>query len=245
VLHHTANPDASWAPLSADPRTKWDRAEAGLSAEQVYAKRRTRLDSIMAYYRDQLGWAKGPHLFIDDLYIWLFTPMRDVGVHAAQGNSYRDSGGKLHYAIGIEVVGYYEKTTWPTAVAQNVATAVALLKDRLGTFDYVDGPWAGKISAHRHYNKPACPGARITPSYYMPILKAAWRDLHSPPPAPVSQWRTRYRAAVFEQQAGRGPVWGSLEPGALISADKDDYPEGTIHDAAGRGFLNKDDLERV
>lgn len=175
VLHHTAIPSASWAryPTGA----VWDTNEQGLTEPQIYAKRTRQLDSMMRYYRDAKGWSAGPHLFIDEKWIWLFTPMYDVGIHAAQGNSYRDSSRKLHYSIGIEVIGYYEKVVWPAAVAANVADAIAYLKRRLGTFDYLDGPWKGKIGSHRMYNKPSCPGGKIVPSYYMPLLKQAWEDL--------------------------------------------------------------------
>lgn len=172
VLHHTAVPSASWARYPSG--AVWDDGEEKMSEAQIYAKRLHQLDNIMRYYRDQLEWTAGPHLFIDERWIWLFTPMYDVGIHAAQGNSYRDSAGKLHYSIGIEVVGYYEKVTWPLRVAANVAGAVAVLAKQLQTFGFVDKPWAGGIGSHRMYNKPSCPGAAIVPSYYMPILQRAW-----------------------------------------------------------------------
>lgn len=175
VLHHTAVPSASWARYPSG--AVWDAGEAGMDEQQIYHKRLNQLNSLMRYYRDSKGWSAGPHLFVDERYIWLFTPMYDVGIHAAQGNSYRDSGHKLHYSIGIEVVGYYEKVVWPTPVAANVAVAVATLARQLRTFGYIDKPWAGGISSHRNYNKPSCPGAKIVPSYYMPILKRAWDAL--------------------------------------------------------------------
>ena len=171
VLHHTAIPStlAARYPTGA----VWDTNEAGLSTQAIYNKRQRQLDNLMRYYRDTKAWPAGPHLFIDERWIWLFTPMYDVGVHAAQGNSYRDSRRKLHYSLGIEVIGYYERVAWPAAVARNVSGAVAALVKRLHTFGYIDKPWAGGIGSHRMYNKPQCPGAKIVPSYYMPILKAA------------------------------------------------------------------------
>lgn len=175
VLHHTAVPSASWARYPSG--AVWDANEAGLTLEQIKAKRVRQLDSVMRYYRDTLGWNAGPHLWIDDRWVYLMTPMYTVGIHAAQGNSYRDASRRLHYSIGIEVVGYYEKVAWPTPVARNVGQAVALLARRLRTFGYIDKPWAGGISSHRNYNKPSCPGAKIVPSYYMPILRAAWGKL--------------------------------------------------------------------
>jgi hypothetical protein len=168
ILHHTAIPSTLAARYPSG--AVWDAGEAGMRESGIYDKRKRQLDALMRYYRDAKGWPAGPHLFIDEKWIWLFTPMYDVGVHAAQGNSYRDSSRKLHYSIGIEVVGYYEKVHWTPAVAANVRGAVRALHDRLKTFQYIDKPWAGGISSHRDYNKPACPGAAIVPSYYMPIL---------------------------------------------------------------------------
>jgi hypothetical protein len=72
---------------------------------------------------------------------------------------------------------YYEKVAWSAPVANNVAQAVAILARRLRSFGYVDKPWAGGIGSHRMYNKPQCPGAKIVPSYYMPILRRAWDQL--------------------------------------------------------------------
>ncbi len=106
----------------------WDANEAGLSDAQIKVKRKGQFDFIMRYYRDTLGWPAGPHLFIDERWIWLFSPMAVVGVHAAAGNSYRDNARALHYSIGIEVIGYYESVVWPEAVARNVAGAVAALQ---------------------------------------------------------------------------------------------------------------------
>lgn len=183
-LHHTANPDASWAPLNSNPKTKWDRNEQGMDVAQIQAKRKKQLDGIKNYYAS-LGWNAGPHLFIDERWIWLFTPMYDVGIHAASGNSYRDSKKKLHYSIGIEVVGYYERTVWPAAIARNVGMALAILARRLGTFTltYRPGPTntpsahVGSLSSHRDYNKPACPGKAITEAFYVSVAQAAWREL--------------------------------------------------------------------
>lgn len=182
VLHHTAIPAASWAPYG-DPAQYWDVGEQGLGEQSIQDKRRRRLDGIMRYYRDTLGWDRGPHLFIDERWIWLFTPLYEVGIHAASGNS-NNLGGQLHYSIGLEAVGYYEHVAWPQAVEQLVGGAVALLQRKLKTFDisYKVGP--GGMCAHRDYNKPACPGAKITPAYYIGVVQRAADALNSPIPIP-------------------------------------------------------------
>lgn len=169
VLHHTAIPSASWARY---PRgAQWDAREQGLSIRAIYFKRQKQLAAIRDYYASK-GWDSGPHLFIDDLWIWLFTPLYDVGTHARGGNSWRIDG-KLHYSIGIEVVGYYEHRVWPAAVARLVGGAVAALHARLGTFAIEHRPGPGGISSHRDYNKPSCPGKAITESYYLNVIRGA------------------------------------------------------------------------
>lgn len=176
VIHNSANPDASWAKYNNDPNIKWDRNEAGLSNEQIAAKRKPQLDAIKNYYVG-LGWTSGPHLFIDERWIWLFTPLYEVGTHAKSGNSYHDASG-LHYSIGVEAVGWFGNAGWPESMQKLLQIAVQTLRDRLKTFKivYTSAPTNRpdlhdhSISFHRDYNKPECPGAVITPDYAIPIL---------------------------------------------------------------------------
>ena len=188
VLHNTANPDASWAPLGKDDATWWDRDEDGLSLTAVCNKRQKQLDAIKAYYVS-LGWNAGPHLFVDDRWIWLFTPLYDVGIHAKEGNSYQDTAGRLHYTIGIEVIGWYGRVVWPPAIQVMVRSAVQALQARLKTFEIVYKPapahqpamHQGSIAFHYSYNKPECPGAQITPSFAIRVLQ----ERPAPPPLPI------------------------------------------------------------
>lgn len=235
VLHHTAVPDASWAGGTITD-TWWDRDEAGMSALQIYNKRNNQLNAIRDYYRDALGWLSGPHLFIDDRWIWLFTPMSVIGTHAKQGNSYR-TGGTLHYSIGIEVIGNYARHTWPPSVQQNVAHAVRVLKARLKNFEYIAKPWAGGISAHRHYNKPACPGDQITNDYYIKALQVA-----SPPTKPIFRYIARHTEAIQEAPRADAPValndTAQVVEGAVVEVDEV-RADGYLHLANGVGFVRK------
>jgi hypothetical protein len=179
VLHHTYNPCTRQAPANIPTQRIWDDGEAGMSVDQIKQKRKRSLDNLRNYYRDNLGWSIGPHLFIDDRFIWLFTPMNMPGAHAVAnpktglvGNGYK-AGGKLHYSIGIEVVGDYTRVQWPDAVARLVGDAVVTLQRRLGTFELRYQPGAGGISSHRDYNKPACPGNAVTNQFYMDVIAAA------------------------------------------------------------------------
>lgn len=195
VLHHTANPGLNGV-CWGTPCGSWNAGEEGLTDEQIYQKRKGRLDGMRNYYRDTNGWDRGPHLFIDDRYIWLFTPMYYEGIHAKWGNQFKDAQGKPHYSVGIEVVGYYEDAPWSAPVANMVGRAVAALKQQLGTFEleymyptpeskpgmvgsglqqrcaHPDRLKWGGISSHRDYNKPACPGKAITEEFYIQVLRA-------------------------------------------------------------------------
>ncbi len=185
VLHHTAIPTLG----------QWTANEQGKTREQVKAQRLARLDAMKRYYNERLLWSAGPHLYVDDTYVLLLTPMFDPGIHAKWFNQMRDKQGHLHYSAGLEVIGDYTKQRWSDATARNVAGAVQILQKHLRTFtlDYmypdptkkpgmvVTGgvqkcphperiKWGG-IASHRDANKPACPGAAITEAYYMQVLK--------------------------------------------------------------------------
>jgi hypothetical protein len=195
IFHHTWNPDASWAPISTSQATWWDRNEAGLTTEQIKAKRKKQLDAMRDYYI-RLGWTAAFHLLIDERWIWLFTPLNTIGVHANEGNSYL-SGGKRRYSVGIEVIGAYEGRTWPAAIQRNVGWAVACLKDRLGfELTYTSAPedrpdlHDNGLSGHRDYSTKSCPGAAITPVFYTSVARAGWVALHPPPPTDRLRERT-------------------------------------------------------
>lgn len=211
VLHHTAIPSATWAPYPSG--AVWDANENSLTEQEKYDKRKRQLDALMRFYRAK-GWTAGPHLFIDERWIWLFTPMYNIGIHAAQGNS-RRRGGRLHYSIGIEVIGYHEHVPWHPSAARLVAGAVALLKARLNSFNFEDKPYEGGVGAHRMYNKPECPGAAIVASYYMPLLRRAYDELIAPPPAPgIKHYRAKTTANVRSGSTRRSPIVDELQPGA-------------------------------
>lgn len=173
VLHHTATPGATWAVSTGNPAALWDAGEQGLSEDAIMQQRKGRLDGIMRFYRTTYPtWPAGPHLFVDDRYIWLFSPMNDWGVHAKEGNGSGNS-----YSIGIEVVGDYTNVVWPEPVANLVGHAVAVLKQRLGTFELRYQRMAGGISSHRDYNKPACPGNAISNDFYLDAINRAYQRL--------------------------------------------------------------------
>lgn len=175
VLHHTATPSTRYARFPT--QAVWDADEAGLSEPAIKAKRSRQLKALKEQFRTELAYDRGSHLYIDDRYIWLFTPMSQLGLNAAEGSSYVDAGGDLHYSISIHVIGYYEYLRWPEPVEGLVGHCLAVLKQRLGTFDFKHQRGAGGLSSHRDYGKQSCPGAGITDSYYIGVAEAGWSRL--------------------------------------------------------------------
>lgn len=241
VLHHTAIPSTLAARYPSG--AVWDAGEAGMSDAAIKAKRTKQLDALASYYQHTLGWDRGPHLFIDDRYIWLFTPMNAVGIHAKEGNSY-GTGANLHYSVGIEVIGYYEHVTWDSKTASNVRAAVQALCTRLDISPvYRAGPThtpashARSLSSHRDYNKPQCPGKAITEAYYTSAV--------SLPPAPPQAKTYRVKGLPIYQRTDLvGTVSGWLDSGAVVQIGRT-YANGAGWLADGRGFIDLDGAEET
>ncbi len=85
------------------------------------------IQNLVGYYRDQQHWTAGPHLFIDDHQIWVFTPLNTTGRHSPAWNM---------VSLGIEMLGEYETDAFDTgrglAVQKNAVAAMASLSSALG-----------------------------------------------------------------------------------------------------------------
>lgn len=121
VIHHT------WRPT----RESWQDERSILGLKR--------------YYEDK-GWQVGPHLFIDEDGIWLFTPMRKNGIHAGSLNP---------RSIGIEVVGDYNVEKWSGHTKINTLGAIKVLMERLNLTE-------NEIFFHRDVSPKSCPGWAIT-----------------------------------------------------------------------------------
>jgi hypothetical protein len=152
VLHHTFIPTLS----------QW----AGLRS----------LQGIQRYYGSK-GWTAGPHIFVGPDGIWLFTPMRDVGIHAGTGNS-GVINGKFWYSIGCEIVGDYDRIRPSGAVWEGAKAVMGGLSRRLGIAP------RQLISFHRDYtNQKSCCGWAITKDWVFGEVEA-WLANRTPPPPP-------------------------------------------------------------
>jgi len=103
------------------------------------------IQGLKSYYERKNWWA-GPHLFIADDGIWLFTPMRKNGIHAGKGN---------WRSIGIEVVGDYDSKKWDGETKENTLFVIKALQEKLK----INNEY---VKFHRDYSRKSCPGHAIT-----------------------------------------------------------------------------------
>lgn len=107
-----------------------------------------RMQGLVSYYRDDQKWSGGPHLFVADDLIWVFTPLTVPGVHAPSWNG---------VAWGVETVGDYAKEQLTAAVRGNLVRALAALHRR-GELDPDD------LKLHKQDPKTThkgCPGVYL------------------------------------------------------------------------------------
>ena len=108
----------------------------------------TRMANLESYYRDQMKWSAGPHLFVADDLIWVFTPLTVPGVHSPSWNL---------ISWGVEMVGDFDKENFADPQKNNVFRALAALHSTLGLHP-------DTLRLHREDPKTthACPGSNIT-----------------------------------------------------------------------------------
>jgi N-acetylmuramoyl-L-alanine amidase CwlA len=106
VLHNTFIPSLAQRPN-------------GFGIEDMYV--------FVDYYKNQQKWSAGPHLFIDDKQIWVFTPLTVPGVHSPSYNS---------ISLGVEMLGDYSKEDFDSGrgllVQRNATSAIASLCIAIG-----------------------------------------------------------------------------------------------------------------
>lgn len=107
-----------------------------------------RMRNLEVYYRDQMHWQGGPHLFIDDQKIWVFTPLTVQGTHSPSWNS---------ISWGVEMVGDYGTEVFSPAVRINTINALA-------TLHRVRGLDPQTLKLHKEDPKTThdCPGKNVS-----------------------------------------------------------------------------------
>lgn len=109
--------------------------------------------ALESYYRDDQGWSGGPHLFVDDVGIWGFTPLTVPGVHSPSWND---------RSWGLEIVGDYETEPLEDTVRENVFDALHVLHRAAG--------WTSpQIRFHKEDPKTThdCPGRNIVKAQFV------------------------------------------------------------------------------
>lgn len=131
---------------------------------------RKHIENLEVYYRDNQGWSAGPHLFVDDKQIWVFTPLTVSGVHSPCFNK---------TALGVEMLGDYEKEAFVSgrgaAVRDNAVAAIASLSAVLGIDpDTMKLHKEDKCSTHQ-----GCPGQNVVKNDFIDAVKQLMMQRHS------------------------------------------------------------------
>lgn len=130
VLHNTATPSLAQRPN-------------GLTKQHI--------ENLEVFYRDEQGWSAGPHLFVDDKQIWVFTPLTVSGVHSPSWNQ---------VSLGVEMLGNYDSEAFDSGrgleVRRNAVAALATLCAVLGL-----DPLATKLHREDPKTTHACPGSNV------------------------------------------------------------------------------------
>jgi hypothetical protein len=165
---------------------------------------------MQSYYRN-LGWSAAPHIYVAPDGIWLFTPMKDVGIHAGTGNS-GWTNGVWWYSIGLEMVGYFDYKRPAGAVWNYATTVMSTFSQRVGI------PPRQLISFHRDYtNEKSCPGWAVTKAWVFAEVEAALNNSPAPseppgeigdPPPDEELLREQLLNESYRQRAtGYHPTW--------------------------------------
>ena len=141
------------------------------------------LEGIKRYYEGK-GWYAGPHIFVAEDGIWLFTPMNEVGIHAGKGNGSWKWSRKTPtwYSLGIEVVGDYDTRRWEGKTKENALHVIKTLRDTLEINNE-------DTTFHRDYSNKTCPGEAITKDWLFQELENMGRHSQGEPsPWAVDGW---------------------------------------------------------
>ncbi|MCI0693339.1 N-acetylmuramoyl-L-alanine amidase [candidate division KSB1 bacterium] len=119
---------------------------------------RERMKNFEHYYRDEQRWSAGPHLFVADDLIWVFTPLITSGVHSPSWN---------RFSWGVEMVGDYDMEPVNVNVFDNTIAALTTLHAAIGL---------DTQTLHLHKEDPetthdSCPGRNVNQAEIIARLK--------------------------------------------------------------------------
>lgn len=181
-----------------------------------------RIENLVNYFRNERGWSSGPHAFIDDNRIWLFTPFNQKGTHSPSWNGTR---------LGIEMVGDFNSEDDDSGrgllVKQNTVALFAMIHARLG----ID---PDTIKLHKEDPKTThdCPGRDIDKAEFIDAVKEYMghggdHDIQILPiaPAPLTAPKILKRVVVSVAKNDSLTVRGKASAsGAVLGALGDGTP---------------------
>lgn len=128
------------------------------------------IKNLESFFRDTQKWSAGPHLFIDDKQIWVFTPLTVSGVHSPSWN-------KL--AIGVEMLGDYEKEDFNSGrgllVQKNAIAAIATISAVLG----IDPSTMKLHKEDTRTSHKTCPGKTVNKADFINQVKLLITQRHA------------------------------------------------------------------
>ncbi len=140
-LHHT------WRPTSQT----WAGLQTLLNMKAYYESLRwTDEDG-----REHEGWTAGPHLFVAEDGIWLFSDLRQDGVGVAGHN---------HGSLHLEMVGNFNIGLPQGATLRNTIAALGILHERIGLPP-------DQLNFHRDYSTKTCPGTYVQKAWIIPQVQ--------------------------------------------------------------------------
>jgi len=120
-----------------------------------------RIKNYELYYRDEQGWPSGPHAFVYDDLIWLFTPYNHRGTHSPSWNGTK---------FGIEMTGDYGVDDPLTGRGANVVkNAVALFAHWHTKMGW--NPESIKLHKEDPKTTHDCPGKKINKQAFIGMVE--------------------------------------------------------------------------
>jgi len=128
------------------------------------------MKDFVSYYRDEQKWSAGPHLFVDDSNIWVFTPLTTPGVHSPSWNN---------VSLGVEMLGNYDTDAFASGrglqVRKNAGAAMATLCSVLG---FQPGPTIIRLHKEDKLTTHKCPGKNVIKQKVIDEVNALILDRH-------------------------------------------------------------------
>ena len=104
--------------------------------------------NLESYYRDSMKWSAGPHLFIADDLVWVFTPLTVSGIHSPSWN---------FISWGVEMVGDFNREAFTSPQRDNVIRALATLHAAIGL-----DPSTLRLHKEDPKTTHICPGSNVS-----------------------------------------------------------------------------------